>query len=160
MARSAGLSQTAYNALMEAYKRHGTITGAAQECGIHARSAREYVRGIYKPAPDTNPDAGIIIENLRKELQTTRDALTAAKRPRYTVRADNIARGEKSLLPLSVTHTIALTSLTSLGSSGLANTLKKPNQILSFRLATLPRLIVSRRTRATTPSRAKANQKL
>ena len=95
MARSAGLSQTAYNALIEAYKKHGTINDAAKECGIHPRSAREYIRGNYKPAPDTNPDAGLIIENLRKELQTTRDALTAAKRPRYTVRSDNIARGEK-----------------------------------------------------------------
>jgi hypothetical protein len=95
MARSAGISQSTYTVLMDAYAKTGIIASAAKVAGIHPNSAREYIRGNYKPAPDNDTGLQSTIDSLRRELDTTKQALKDAVRPRYTIRADNVSRGDK-----------------------------------------------------------------
>jgi hypothetical protein len=95
MARSPGISQAACDALLAAYARTGVIAKAAKEVGVHRSTAREYIRGNFKPAPDKDMGTQATIESLRRELDTTRQALKDAVRPRYTIRADNISRGDR-----------------------------------------------------------------
>jgi len=95
MSRSPGISQSACDALLAAYARTGVIAKAAKEVGIHRSTAREYIRGNFKPAPDKDMGTQATIESLRRELDVARQSLKDAVKPRYTIRADNVSRGDK-----------------------------------------------------------------
>ncbi len=96
MPRSLGITQAKYDELIAAYKQTGSIVSAAAKLGINRRTAYDYVRGVTKPIEcKDDPHKDNIIASLRAELETTREALKNATRPRFTIRPDNISRGEK-----------------------------------------------------------------
>ena len=82
----------------QAVKTHGKISAAARVLGMPRKTVSDWVSGSIKSVEErasVSAPVNDIIENLRRELDTAKEALREAQRPRFTIRQDVYAKGDK-----------------------------------------------------------------
>lgn len=82
----------------QAIATHKSYAAACRATGIPESTLKRWAKGITKTVEERTVGTvplNDIIENLRRELDTAKEALKEAQRPRFTVRQDVYAKGDK-----------------------------------------------------------------